>query len=115
MRHPIEPSLYRRVDVTAFDRQGFDPERKHDVLNAKPRIRCPHCQWQPTRSAHWGCYTMGAPEYFMGGCGTSWHTFDTRGKCPGCSYQWIHTSCLACEKTSLHEAWYETEKRSGSS
>lgn len=111
MRHPIEPSLYRRVDVTAFDRQGFDPEKKSDVLNSKPRIRCPHCKWQPERSSRWGCLPMGAPENFRGGCGASWNTFDTKGVCPGCTYKWRHTSCLACEKTSLHEDWYDDEAK----
>ena len=111
MRHPTDPALYRRIAVTAFDRQGFDPEKRSEVLNAKPRIRCPHCMWQPPRSSRWFCYPMGAPENFDLGCGTQWNTFDTAGQCPGCKHQWRHTSCLQCEKTALHEAWYEKDKK----
>ena len=114
MRHPIEPSLFRRVDVTAFDAQGFDPEKRSHVLTAKPRIRCPHCQWQPQRSSRWFCYPMGAPEHFDNGCGTQWNTFETQGQCPTCKHQWRHTSCLVCEKTALHDAWYEAGPDKGS-
>jgi hypothetical protein len=103
---------FRRGGPVAFDKQGFDPEKKHDVLNAKPRIRCPHCKWQPEKTSRWFCAPMGAPEFFKGGCGTNWNTFDTQGTCPGCNYRWKHTSCLACEKTALHEDWYE--KKEGS-
>jgi predicted amidophosphoribosyltransferase len=49
---------------------------------------------------------MGSPENFSGGCGHGWNTFDTRGACPGCSYQWKHTWCLDCGKPSLHDDWY---------
>lgn len=113
MRHPVEPSLYRRVDITAFDPQGFDPERRNEVANAKPRIRCPHCKWQPQKSSRWGCMSMGAPENFRRGCGTSWNTFETHGLCPGCKHQWRYTSCLACERTSPHEDWYEEAGKGG--
>jgi hypothetical protein len=104
-------ALFQRIDVTAFDKQGFDAEKKSDVLNAKPRIRCPHCKWQPEKTSRWFCAPMGAPEFFKGGCGTRWNTFDTSGKCPGCNYVWKHTSCLACEKTALHEDWYEKKEK----
>ena len=46
---------------------------------ASGRIRCPHCRWQPERGSRWLCYPAGAPEFFFGGCGASWNTFDTRG------------------------------------
>lgn len=107
MRHPPSPSLFRRIDVTGFDPKGFDPEKRHDVLSKRPRIRCPHCRWEPTKSSRWGCFEMGAPENFGPGCGASWNTFDSRGLCPGCKHQWRHTSCLACDRTSRHEDWYE--------
>jgi hypothetical protein len=103
--------LKRTVGPTAFDPKGFDPEKKHDVMSAKPRIRCPHCKWQPKRSSRWFCLPMGAPENFDGGCGHSWNTFDTRGRCPTCQHQWKFTSCLQCEATSPHDDWYEAEDK----
>ena len=48
------------------------------------------------------------PEPPFDGCGTSWNTFLTRGRCPGCRHQWQWTSCLRCHGWSLHEDWYET-------
>jgi hypothetical protein len=70
-------------------------------------IRCPKCKWQPTKRSHWMCSSSsGAPEFFSGGCGTVWNTFDTRGKCPGCNYRWKHTICLSCYGWSKHEDWY---------
>jgi hypothetical protein len=69
-------------------------------------IRCPHCGWQPERSSRWYCLPCDHPEYFTAGCGTAWNTFDTKGLCPGCAYQWKHTSCLACTRWSRHEDWY---------
>jgi len=71
------------------------------------RIRCPRCFWQPTRSSLWGCVCTGTPEPPFDACGTIWNTFDTRGRCPGCSHQWIWTSCLRCGVASRHEDWYE--------
>jgi len=52
----------------------------------------------------------------MGGCGTVWNTFWTGGVCPGCSYRWQITACLACRQFSPHEDWYhwpegETKER----
>ena len=75
--------------------------------NERSRIRCPHCLWQPNPSSRWVCWTVGPPENFAGGCGTRWNTFDTRGLCPGCSYQWRWTICLNCYEWALHEDWYE--------
>jgi hypothetical protein len=70
------------------------------------RIRCPHCQWRPAAASRWWCADADAPEYFYGGCYTSWNTFETRGKCPGCAHQWVWTSCLACGQWARHEDWY---------
>jgi hypothetical protein len=69
------------------------------------RIRCPLCRWQPSASSRWFC----ADDDFHFGCGTDWNTFDTRGICPGCNYQWKWTDCLRCFRSSPHEAWYENE------
>jgi ribosomal protein S27E len=71
------------------------------------RIRCPLCNWQPTAESRWWCLDADAPEYFYGGCWTSWNTFETRGRCPGCGHQWRWTSCLRCHGWSRHEDWYE--------
>jgi hypothetical protein len=64
---------------------------------AAPRIRCPHCQWQPGREARWSC-----------SCLHEWHTFDTGGVCPACGRVWADTQCLRCEQWSPHLAWYDT-------
>jgi hypothetical protein len=63
-------------------------------------IFCPKCRWRPTPASRWVC----SPR--LGGCGTVWNTFDTRGVCPTCSWQWIITACLSCKQFSLHEEWY---------
>lgn len=69
-------------------------------------IRCPLCDWQPTATSLWLCGNRGHPEYFFGGCGTTWNTFTTRGLCPGCAHQWRYTACLRCWGWALHEDWY---------
>ena len=70
-------------------------------------IRCPKCSWRPTRSDLWCCFALDTPEPPFDFCLTSWNTFSTHGRCPGCRHQWIWTSCLSCEEWSLHEDWYE--------
>ena len=67
-----------------------------DAGTRKPRIRCPKCSWQPRKDDLWGCF-----------CETAFHTFDTRGRCPGCGEQWDHTQCLSCLEWSPHLDWYE--------
>lgn len=74
------------------------------------RIRCPLCRWQPRKSSRWYCSDAGFPEFFFGGCGTQWNTFDTGGRCPGCGHQWIWTSCLRCGQNSKHVDWYEDKQ-----
>ena len=73
------------------------------------RIRCPLCEWQPTATSVWACYSEGTPEPFFGGCGTVWNTFETKGRCPGCAHQWQWTSCLSCHGWSRHDDWYVEE------
>jgi hypothetical protein len=58
-------------------------------------IRCPKCRWVPVREARWSCK-----------CGHRWNTFDTRGICPSCQYQWEITLCPGCHGSSLHADWY---------
>lgn len=71
------------------------------------RIRCPACEWRPEAASRWTCFDFYQTEHPTGGCWTEWNTFDTRGLCPGCSHQWIRTTCLRCSVHSLHEDWYE--------
>jgi hypothetical protein len=78
-----------------------------DVTDTSGRIRCPHCEWQPTPSDRWMCSCADTPEPYFEACGTVWNTFSTRGRCPGCQHQWRWTSCLACGEWALHEQWYE--------
>jgi hypothetical protein len=66
----------------------------------EPEIFCPQCTWRPLGTSRWLC----TPK--MGGCGTIWNTFWTGGVCPGCSYRWEITICLACRKFSPHRDWY---------
>jgi hypothetical protein len=82
-----------------------------DVDEDGARIRCPMCEWKPGRASKWFCGPCDIPEGFRGGCGMSWNTFTTRGRCPGCNHQWRWTSCLACGQWSLHEDWYQTDDR----
>jgi hypothetical protein len=91
----------------AFDASNMDPKKLAKLMDGRPRIRCPICVWEPKKRDKWACAAMGAPEHFAGGCGKVWHTFDTRGRCPGCTHQWQHTTCLRCNATSVHEDWYE--------
>ena len=94
--HPGRPSLQRldEKDFQLGEAEGDDPYQ---------RIRCPKCGWRPTRDSRWFC-SRPRGRYM---CGHSWNTFDTRGVCPNCKHQWLHTACLVCSQWSLHEEWYE--------
>ena len=92
--------LFRRSP--AFD-ESFETGKLKDAPVDLKRIRCPLCRWQPKASSRWFC----ASDNFHFGCGTAWNTFDTRGRCPGCQYQWKTTDCLRCFRSSPHEAWYQ--------
>jgi DNA-directed RNA polymerase subunit RPC12/RpoP len=74
-------------------------------------IRCPHCDWKPEKSSRWTCVSMRKPEFFTRGCGTTWNTFETRGRCPGCGHQWHWTKCLRCHTWSAHDEWYARDVR----
>jgi hypothetical protein len=78
-----------------------------DTHEGRARVRCPLCVWRPPESSRWCCLRTPSPEGFFGGCGTMWNTFSTRGRCPGCRYQWRWTKCLRCSGWSRHEDWYE--------
>jgi hypothetical protein len=91
--------------LTPEDAAGVVEETVGDAPVAG-RIRCPLCGWRPRASSRWYCDDCSHPEYFYGGCGHVWNTFDTRGRCPGCGHLWRWTSCLDCGGWSLHEDWY---------
>ena len=112
-RKPDWRPLLPVVPPMALERGIFKLDQKLDLKQGRPRIRCPHCRWQPKRGHLWTCFEAGPPENFSPGCLTTWNTFDTRGKCPGCKYQWRHTMCLACTKWSLHDDWYEPADPTG--
>jgi hypothetical protein len=106
--------FYLALLVFTLLQKSLEPEKVPEVADRNDdedpesgRIRCPLCKWQPQSSDRWYCCDCWEPEYFFGGCGTSWNTFDTRGLCPGCKHQWIWTACLSCDGWSLHEDWYE--------
>jgi len=93
---------------------GFDEYSETAKLKDRTtdfsRIRCPLCRWQPLASSRWYCSDApDYPHYFYNGCGTSWNTFETRGRCPGCGHQWKWTDCLRCWGSSPHEQWYKGE------
>lgn len=90
--------LLDRTKGTPEHPGGVDQLLREAGLGGRtPRIRCPRCRWQPRRDSRWVCT-----------CGFGWNTFDTHGECPGCQHQWTVTQCLACERFSPHEDWYET-------
>jgi hypothetical protein len=60
-----------------------------------PGVRCPKCKWTPRANNLWSC-----------NCGHRWNTFDTRGLCPDCRYQWEVTGCIQCGEMSPHAEWY---------
>jgi hypothetical protein len=62
-----------------------------------PRIRCPHCGWEPRREDQWICACH------------EWNTFETGGVCPMCQRQWVDTQCPRCDAWSKHLEWYAEE------
>jgi hypothetical protein len=79
-------------------------------LDKSDQIRCPKCEWVPPDGSRWCCDHRHTPEPPFASCGTVWHTFSTRGRCPGCAHQWQWTSCLACGQFSPHEDWYQPSR-----
>lgn len=112
MTHPIRTAesreqvrLWLKAPVKIDERLITAIERHESEAFAG--IRCPLCAWQPEASSRWCCEAANSPEPVFQGCGTVWNTFTTRGTCPGCSHQWMWTSCLRCDGWSLHEDWYD--------
>jgi hypothetical protein len=69
-----------------------DPDKRE-----RREIFCPACEYRPQPEDRWDCLPR---------CGTLWHTFWTRGVCPGCGIHWPKTQCPSCGVLSPHEAWY---------
>lgn len=86
--------------------QAPDTDVDTDAAPAFPRVRCPRCRWRPNPGSRWSCSHCPDPEQYLAGCGTSWNTFTTRGRCPGCGHPWRWTMCLWCGEWSLHADWY---------
>ncbi len=63
----------------------------------RENVRCPKCMWHPFIGCLWGCVPS---------CGTSFDTFATRGRCPGCDKVWFDTQCPVCHGWSAHGDWY---------
>jgi hypothetical protein len=95
----------RAWDASTTGTAGLDRE---GPLQA---IRCPLCEWKPSRSSQWCCYALGTPEPLFDSCETVWNTFLTRGRCPGCRHQWQWTSCHRCGGWSPHDDWYAEQER----
>jgi hypothetical protein len=100
--------LLKRTELNP-DLRIFSTPREDDSDDEFERIRCPLCDWRPSPASTWCCVITGTPEPPFQWCGTSWNTFTTHGRCPGCAHQWKWTSCLRCGGFSLHEDWYECE------
>ena len=61
-------------------------------------IACPSCGAHPIAGTQWVC----APD----GCGGSFDTFASRGRCPHCDAQFTWTQCPRCDRVSAHPAFY---------
>jgi hypothetical protein len=92
------------IGLPAFPETSMKQRRRPPMEGTPMRgphgavIRCPECGWVPVQEARWPCK-----------CRHVWNTFDTRGLCPACKYQWEVTQCLSCGEVSAHAAWYPRE------
>jgi hypothetical protein len=105
-RHSTPPQLWlfkRGPSTLEHLETNLDRDDDDEIFE---RIRCPLCRWQPSASSQWSCYSGDGPEPPFAACGTTWNTFATRGRCPGCAHRWRWTSCLRCHEWSPHEDWY---------
>jgi hypothetical protein len=90
------PAIYRRAlrAEPFIIRGGASPVAagNEPILS---HVACPRCRFSPRSTDRWYCK-----------CGHRWNTFDTRGRCPACGYQWKETACLVCGEASPHADWY---------
>jgi hypothetical protein len=89
------PEMYRRaVRTDPFEIRGGSLAAAEDerILS---RIACPRCGFSPKTGDRWQCK-----------CTHRWNTFETRGLCPGCGYQWTETACPRCGELSPHLDWH---------
>jgi hypothetical protein len=77
-------------------------ESDESTKKKQRRIRCPLCGWQPDGKPYWGCEK----------CFATFDTFKTHAHCPNqkCGNSWSYTQCIACNRQSPHEEWYENEE-----
>jgi hypothetical protein len=89
------PEIYRRaLRSEPFVVRGLasNPAESERILS---HVACPRCRLSPKAADRWFCT-----------CGYQWNTFETQGRCPGCSYQWKETACPTCGELSPHADWY---------
>jgi hypothetical protein len=88
--------IYRRAVRTEpfMIRGGASPDAAENerILS---HVACPRCHLSPKSTDRWYC-----------SCGNRWNTFETRGLCPACNYQWKETACPVCGELSPHADWY---------
>jgi hypothetical protein len=86
------PQLGGLSTQTNSKRRMLSPAELEELFGAAiPGVSCPKCKRPPRTKNLWTCK-----------CGHHRNTFDTRGLCPGCGFQWDITECLQCGATSPH-------------
>jgi hypothetical protein len=87
-----DTTIPSKVRPAQSEVEGQGPRKR------QPRIRCPHCSWQPDGKPYWQCER----------CFSAFDTFMTRAHCPNrtCGNSWSHTQCIRCGILSPHEHWY---------
>jgi tetratricopeptide (TPR) repeat protein len=92
----VAPEIYRSaLRKEPFEIRGSVNRSAEESDQVLSQVSCPRCRYSPASADCWKC-----------NCGHSWNTFDTRGLCPGCGYQWKETVCPLCGEMSPHTDWY---------
>jgi hypothetical protein len=93
------PEIYRRALRTEpFVIRGGSAPNATENEQILSHVACPRCRLSPTLADRWRC-----------NCGHQWNTFETRGLCPACSFQWTETACPVCGGLSPHADWYRKQ------
>ena len=102
--HETRPILHLRQRISVPGKvmrpdTGTAGERRKKKT---PRIRCPHCNWQPDGKPYWQCES----------CFTVFDTFQTGAHCPNrmCGNSWQDTQCILCNILSPYDQWYVDEE-----